>query len=244
MLVIPELDLRHGRCVRPSEGRHEEERAYFDDPVQMAKLWRLMNAKTLHVVDVDAARGVTGDAPSEENRAVLAEIVAALDTPVQVGGARTLGDVEVLLGLGVYRVVLDPVAARDVGFVEEAIRRHRGSRVVVGLDGRGGAADLAAELEQRGVRRFVYSDGAPDGPDVEAYRALAQRLQRAQITASGGVRSYPDLLVLQALKPRVDSVIVGQALYENCFPCQQFWCWHDLHRVDLTRASTAPLADA
>jgi phosphoribosylformimino-5-aminoimidazole carboxamide ribotide isomerase len=39
----------------------------------------------------------------------------------------------------------------------------------------------------------------------------------------------------------VDSVIVARALYENRFPCQRFWCWHDLAQVDLEHFSTAPL---
>jgi phosphoribosylformimino-5-aminoimidazole carboxamide ribotide isomerase len=41
----------------------------------------------------------------------------------------------------------------------------------------------------------------------------------------------------------VDSVIVGRALYENRFPCQQFWAWHKKELVDLERFSTAPLAE-
>ncbi len=54
---------------------------------------------------------------------------------------------------------------------------------------------------------------------------------------------YRDLIALAALKPvGVDSVIVGRALYENRFPCQAVWCWHDKEHVDLDRYSTASLA--
>ncbi len=65
----------------------------------------------------------------------------------------------------------------------------------------------------------------------------------AKLTASGGVGGYPDLLALQAAETAgIDSVIVGRALYENRFPCQQFWCWHKKDEVDLDRFSTARLA--
>ena len=40
-----------------------------------------------------------------------------------------------------------------------------------------------------------------------------------------------------------DGAIVGRALYENRFPCQQFWAWHQKETLDLERFSTAPLAD-
>ena len=97
------------------------------------------------------------------------------------------------------------------------------------------------------MRRFVYTDiardGTLEGPNIEAYREMGGRLTRAHLTASGGVGDYTDLLALQAAEPfRVDSVIVGRALYENRFPCQQFWCWHKKDEVDLDRFSTARLA--
>ena len=261
MLLIPAIDLRDGRCVRLRQGRYEDETVYFEDPVRMAKLWRVMNARVLHLVDLDAARTSTDEAPSN-NRAVVAEIASAMDIPVQMGGGiRTLDDIEAALGRGVYRVVLGTVAVRNRDLVSQAVERFGCSRVVVGIDARDGearvegwekgtgvdAVELALDMEARGVRRFVYTDisrdGTLDGPNIEEYRQLGQALSKARITASGGVGGYRDLLALQALEPLgVDSVIVGRALYENQFPCQQFWCWHKKSEVDLERFSTARLA--
>ncbi|HYE97092.1 MAG TPA: 1-(5-phosphoribosyl)-5-[(5-phosphoribosylamino)methylideneamino] imidazole-4-carboxamide isomerase [Rubricoccaceae bacterium] len=262
MLIIPAIDLRRGHCVRMHEGQYEEERVYYVDPVRMAKLWRIQNARTLHIVDLDAAlRRAPGGDPTLDNRALIGEIAATLDIPVQIaGGIRTLEEVESLLSLGVYRVVMGTAAVRTPDLVEEAVRRFGPSRIGVAVDARAGevyvegrseatgrsAADVAVELEARGVRRFVYSDfgreGSLAGPNVEAFRDLGQRLTRAHVTAAGGVAGYRDLLALQALERfRVDSIIVGRALYENRFPCQQFWAWHDLEGVDLDRFSTAPL---
>jgi phosphoribosylformimino-5-aminoimidazole carboxamide ribotide isomerase len=243
MLVIPAIDLSHGHCVRYTDGQVREEEVYFDDPVLMAKLWRVQNAKVLHLMDRDPREGE----PATDNREVIAKIAAAVDVPVQVGGrAFALDDVADLLALGVYRVELASEAARDADFVEEAVRRFGASRVVVGVPlGADDTLDHAAALEARGVRRFVAADRARsstlEGPPVEQLRALGERLDRARITAAGGVGGYRDLLALQPLEPRVDSVIVARALYENRFPCQRFWCWHDLSQVDLERFSTAPL---
>ena len=260
MLVIPAIDLRDGRCVRLRQGRYEDETVYFDDPVRMAKLWRVMNAKVLHLVDLDAARTtVEGD---DHNREVIAEVARTLDVPVQVGGGvRTLEHVQAMLDLGVYRVVLGTAAVRDPDLVSRAVERFGAGRIVVGIDAKDGevrtegweagsgvgAVELAVDMEARGVRRFVYTDisrdGTLEGPNVAAYREMAGHLASARITASGGVGGYRDLLALQAVEPDgVDSVVVGRALYENRFPCQQFWCWHRKDEVDLDRFSTARMA--
>jgi phosphoribosylformimino-5-aminoimidazole carboxamide ribotide isomerase len=256
MLVIPAIDLRDGKCVRLFQGAYEQETVYFDDPVKMAKLWRVQNAQVLHVVDLDAARSGGLD-----NRNVIRSICNELDIPVQVGGGiRTMDDVEEILGLGVYRVIIGTAAVREPELVSEAVARYSCSRVVVGIDARDGevridgwtegsgvdAMDLAVDMENRGIRRIIYTDISRDGtlrgPNFEAYRTLGERLGRVRITASGGVGGFDDLMRLKELEScRVDSVIIGRALYENRFPCQQFWCWNYKEDVDLDHFSTADL---
>ena len=260
-LVIPAIDLRGGRCVRLHQGAYDDETVYFDDPVKMAKLWRVQNARTLHVVDLDAARGGSDD--RADNRDVIAPMCDALDIPVQLGGGiRSIEQIQQALDMGVYRVILGTAAVRNPDFVSEAIDRFGCSRVVVGIDARDGearvqgwtegsgvdAVDLALDMEARGVRRIVYTDisrdGTMKGPNVGAYRTMGRHLTKAKITASGGVGAYDDLLKIQTLHPYgVDSVICGTALYENRFPCQQFWCWNDKDNVDLDTFSTARLRD-
>ncbi len=255
-LVIPAIDLRDGRCVQLHQGDYEEETVYFEDPVKMAKLWRVQNARTLHIVDLDAARG-----DENNNRPVIREMCDALDIPIQLGGGiRTLEQIEEALEMGVYRVILGTAAVRNPDLVEEAIEKFSSSRIVVGIDARDGevrvqgwtegsgldAVEFAMDMEERGVRRIVYTDisrdGTMSGPNVEAYRTMGSHLSKAKITASGGVGGYDDLLSIQTLQSYgVDSVIVGTALYENRFPCQQFWAWHDKDDVDLDTFSTAEL---
>jgi len=255
-LVIPAIDVRDGRCVRLHQGSYEDETVYFDDPVKMAKLWRVQNAQTLHVVDLDAARG-----EGENNREVIGDMCDALDIPIQLGGGiRSLEQIEAALDMGIYRVILGTAAVRTPDLVEEAVEAFSAQRVLVSIDARDGevrvqgwtegsgldAVEFAQEMERRGVRRIVYTDisrdGTMEGPNIPAYRTLGTHLTEAKITASGGVGEYKDLLDIQTLQPYgVDSVIVGTALYENRFPCQQFWAWQDKDNVDLDTFSTASL---
>lgn len=255
-LVIPAIDIRDGRCVRLHQGSYDDETVYFDDPVKMAKLWRVQNAQTLHVVDLDAARG-----EGDHNRAVIGKMCDALDIPIQLGGGiRSMEQIEAALDMGVYRVILGTAAVRNPDLVTEAVEAFSALRVVVSIDARDGevrvqgwtegsgldAVSFAQDMEARGVRRFVYTDisrdGTMEGPNIQAYRTLGQHLSDAKITASGGVGDHQDLLDIQTLQSYgVDSVIVGTALYENRFPCQQFWAWQDKDNVDLDTFSTAAL---
>lgn len=259
MLVIPAIDLEGGICVRSRPGGPPAPIGYFDDPVQMAKLWRVLNAKVLHLMDLDALRrDEEGDKATREKIAAICE---AVDIPVQVrGGVRTIDDVRRLLSLGVYRVVLGSAASLDRRLVTEALEECSASRIVVAVDVRHGAVvfedaldapemdpiEYALELESLGCRRIAVTDmdraGSRAGANVTLLRGIAERLTSTNITAAGGVAGYPDLVELMALRPLgVDSVIIERALYENAFPCQQFWCWHDTDQVNLDEFSTAKL---
>jgi phosphoribosylformimino-5-aminoimidazole carboxamide ribotide isomerase len=257
-LVIPAIDIKDGRCVRLLRGSYEHETVYFEDPVKMAKLWRVQNAKVLHVVDLDAARDGT-----RRNAGAIEAICSCLDIPVQVGGgARSMEDISQLLECGVYRVVIGTAAIKEPELVSEAIRRFGASRIVVGVDALDGevrvegwtegsgmdAVEFALDMETRGCRRVLYTDidrdGTMEGPNLDAYRELGERLTTCRITASGGVGGYPDLVKIADLAEyRVDSVVIGRALYENRFPCQQFWCWNKPDEVDLDTFSSARLCE-
>src|SRR5687768_2275252 len=103
MLIIPAVDLRHGRVVRLTQGRKDIATFYNADPVELVKAYEAAGAQMIHVVDLD---GALSDAHSP-NRQVLAEIVRATESQVQFGGGlRTVEDVSDVLDLGVSRVVL------------------------------------------------------------------------------------------------------------------------------------------
>ena len=256
ILVIPAIDIRGGRCVRLYQGKYETEKVYFDDPVKMAKLWRVQNAKVLHAVDLDAAQG-----GSENNRDVIHNICKELDIPIQIGGGiRTMDDIDRALEAGVYRVIIGTAAAQNPDLVTEAVAKHGCSKIVVEIDVEDGevrvqgwtegsgidAVSFALDMESRGCRRIIYTDisrdGTMEGPNIDAYRAMGTRLSKTKITASGSIGTHLHLIALNDLLDcGVDSVIIGRALYENSFSCQQFWCWHRKDEVDLTLYSTATL---
>ena len=53
--VIPAVDIKGGKCVRLYQGRADQEKVYFENPVEVAKRWEAEGAKRIHVVDLDGA---------------------------------------------------------------------------------------------------------------------------------------------------------------------------------------------
>jgi len=96
---------------------------------------------------------------------------------------------------------------------------------------------FALQMKKLGVSRIVYSEISADGTtkisNPVSLKELATR-SGVRITAQGGISGYQDLIRLQELeKFGVDSVIVGKALYENKFPCQQIWRLNEKELTDL-----------
>ncbi len=230
MILYPAIDIRGGRAVRLTRGEFERETVYQQDPLAAASQWVREGATHLHVVDLDGARD---GLPA--NLRHLHRIVSELPVRVQFGGGlRSLGAVREVLEIGVDRVILGTAAFSEEGLLEEALRDWPSS-VLVSVDVRGGrvathgwresidapVGDVIAELAQRGVSRFVYTDVDRDGmllgPDVEAVRHLAQMVQ-GSFVYSGGIGQLRDLQALAELRaPALEGVIVGKALYERRF---------------------------
>lgn len=232
MIVIPAIDLKNGLCVRLLQGRKSEMTVYNEDPVAVAREFAAAGAEMIHVVDLDGAFNEAGST----NRAVVRQIIEAVDVPIEFGGGiRTIDDVRQLCDAGVTHVVLGTMAAEHpemlVDFVDEFPKK-----ICVGIDARDGrvmtrgwetatplmAVDLARSVAECGVERIIYTDIARDGalvgPNIEQTLAVA-RSANVRVTASGGVSSLDDIERLR--DAGVDSVIVGKALYEGKFRLEE-----------------------
>jgi phosphoribosylformimino-5-aminoimidazole carboxamide ribotide isomerase len=237
MLIIPAIDIKEGKCVRLTRGDFSQKKIYLDNPCDMAIIWRKQNAKMIHIVDLDAA--LTGELVNFEK---IREIVTTLDIPIQVGGGlRSVEAVERYLDIGVSRVVIGSAAVTNPKLIEELLKKYRPSQIVVGIDAENGVPkikgwtessgmkdiELALEMKKMGIERVIYTDitrdGMMQGVGYETTKRFAE-LTHMKVTASGGVTNVEDLRKLTTLEPfGVDSVIIGKALYECNFPCQELW---------------------
>jgi phosphoribosylformimino-5-aminoimidazole carboxamide ribotide isomerase len=225
VILYPAIDIRGGRCVRLIEGDFDRETAYDSDPSAAARRWVDAGAEWLHVVDLDGA--VEG---RPINREAIANIRAAVDVPIQLGGGlRLLTDLDEALGAGINRAILGTVALRDPELVISAVARW-GDRIAVALDARDGrlatdgwlgqsnarAIDVAQRLARARVRHFIFTDirrdGTLTGPNLESLIELIEQVD-ADVIASGGIASLEDLQAVAAVG--ATGAVIGRALYDG-----------------------------
>src|SRR5687767_9879684 len=225
MILYPAIDIRGGRCVRLIEGDFDRETTYDSDPSSSARRWVEAGAEWLHVVDLDGA--VAGGPVNGE---AVAQIRAAVDVPLQLGGGlRKLTDLEDAFGAGVDRAILGTVALRDPELVIGAVARW-GERIAIALDARDGrlatdgwlgqtdtrAVEVAQRLARSRVRHFVYTDirrdGTLSGPNMSGLSELIETVD-ANVIASGGIASLEDLKAVATACAA--GAIVGRALYDG-----------------------------
>ena len=111
---MPAVDLREGKCVRLTKGKPGTEETYYDDPIDAAKYWWERGAKTIHIIDLDAALSM-GD-----NVDIIKAIVKEVDAEFQVGGGiRNIEKAVKLHKLGVERVIIGTSAVKNPEMITE-----------------------------------------------------------------------------------------------------------------------------
>jgi 1-(5-phosphoribosyl)-5-[(5-phosphoribosylamino)methylideneamino] imidazole-4-carboxamide isomerase/N-(5'phosphoribosyl)anthranilate isomerase len=227
LTLLPAVDVADGVAVRLVRGEAGSETGY-GDPREAALAFQRDGAEWIHLVDLDAAFG------RGSNRAVLSEVVAALDIEVEIsGGIRDEASLAAALATGATRVNLGTAALESPDWVRSAIDKY-GAAIAVGLDVRGSTLaargwtqeggdlwETLARLDAEGCARYVvtdvHRDGTLTGPNLDLLRAVC-RATNAPVVASGGVSSLADLKALARLgELGVEGAIVGKALYAGAF---------------------------
>lgn len=228
LTVIPAIDILSGHCVRLTQGSYDEVKEYNADPLVVAQRFAAAGARRIHIVDLDGA-----DGRPEVNRAVIEQIRKKLDLTLEVGGGiRNEENVKRLLDIGVDRLILGTVLAREPENVANWVAKY-GGRFIGGIDARDGevkvsgwrestsinAVDLASLADGMGLSSIIYTnisqDGMLAGPDIEGTSALARKA-RIPVILSGGVSSIEDLRkVSTEADARVVGAVAGKALYEG-----------------------------
>jgi phosphoribosylformimino-5-aminoimidazole carboxamide ribotide isomerase len=232
MLLIPAIDLRHGRCVRLYQGDFGTETRYEHEPHELLLRYRGLGASWLHVVDLDGAKdGVLA------NRSVIVALASQRAVRLQVGGGvRSSPVIDDLLRNGVERVVVGSAALERPEEVADWIARFGLERICLAFDVRidsdgqplvrtrgwteGTSVslwDAISRYPEGSVKHILCTDierdGALSGPNLDLYRTATQRFPGLAWQASGGVRDAADLIALAQVG--VAAAVSGKALLEE-----------------------------
>jgi phosphoribosylformimino-5-aminoimidazole carboxamide ribotide isomerase len=224
--VYPAIDLRRGQVVRLIQGDPQQQTAYANNPLDVARRWEAAGAQWVHVVNLDGAL----DEGGQENRVALGEI-AGSGLHVQFGGGlRDFASLQEAFDVGVSRVVIGTAAVEQPELVVQAVQTWGSERVAVAIDtrqgtvrthgwqqeGELGALQLAQRCAGLGVQWLIYTEISRDGMGTGLDVATARQIAAAtglQVIASGGVGQLED--VHRARRAGLAGVIVGRALYDG-----------------------------
>ena len=224
MKIWPAIDLRGGNCVRLKQGDYNQETVFGDNPGAMALQWCKQGAECMHLVDLDGARDGLWI-----NQDAVRSIIEAIDVPCQLGGGvREEATIELLLGLGVSRLIVGTKALKEPSWFSSMVEKFP-HKLALGIDARDGmvatdgwletsettAISLAQQFENQPVAAIIYTDISRDGMMQGAnVTGMAEMKQATSIPviASGGVTTLDDVKQLQ--EAGLDGAIIGRSLYD------------------------------
>lgn len=234
MIIIPAIDILDGVCVRLLKGNYNESTIYTSDPMGMAKKLVGSGCERLHIVDLDAARG-----RGKKNREIIRKIRNSIDVIIETGGGiRTDADVEELLDIGIDRLILGTVFAKNPEIASRWTEKY-GDHFIAGIDALNGEVkisgweegssltdtNLAEHAAENGIISIIYTnidkDGTLEGPDIENSIRIAE-VAKLPVIISGGISRDDDFKVISDLNyPGIAGVITGKAVYENRIDLQK-----------------------
>lgn len=222
MHIIPAIDLIDGKCVRLTKGDYNTKTVFDSDPLEFANGFITSGASLIHVVDLDGAK---------KGRIVNIDTIKTLcenNIPIELGGGvRDFESIDLLLNLGVKRVILGSIAVKNQEFLKDAIRKYGSETIVLGLDCNGvlvsihgwqenssiTCMDMLNTFKSFGGTNVIYTDISKDGmmagTNIEELKKLVAT--GLNIVASGGISSLED--VKKCKEIGCWGAIIGKAYY-------------------------------
>lgn len=228
--VIPSIAIRKGKVVKMRKGDPSSEKAYDENPLDLARRFEGHGIEVVHLVDLDGA-----EKGSPKNWHVLEAIAGHTNLKVDfTGGISTDGDIIKAYEFGAFYITAASIAVTDPELFASWIISYGREKITLGAD----VVDRETkELLFRGWQRkaqlrlydhleYFYSkglkyvkstdvsrDGVLEGPAFDFYQDIRNRFPDLCILASGGIRGMDDIKRLNDMG--IFAVIFGKAYYEG-----------------------------
>jgi phosphoribosylformimino-5-aminoimidazole carboxamide ribotide isomerase len=228
--VIPSIAIRKGKVVKMRKGDPSSEKAYDENPLDLARRFEDHGIEVVHLVDLDGA-----EKGSPKNWHVLEAISGHTDLKIDfTGGISTDGDISKAYEFGADYITAASIGVTDPELFASWIISYGREKMTLGAD----VVDRTTKaLLFRGWQRkahltlfdhleFFYSkglkyvkstdvsrDGVLEGPAFDFYQDIIDRFPDLCVLASGGVRGVDDIKRLNDMG--IFAVIFGKAYYEG-----------------------------
>ncbi|GHN00046.1 1-(5-phosphoribosyl)-5-[(5-phosphoribosylamino) me thylideneamino] imidazole-4-carboxamide isomerase [Cytophagales bacterium WSM2-2] len=228
--VIPSIALRKGHVVKMRKGDISSEKAYDENPLDLAKRFEDHGIEIVHLVDLDGA-----EKGSPKNYHVLEAIAGYTDLKIDfTGGISTDGDIGKAFEYGADYITASSIAVTNPEIFSSWIISYGREKVTLGAD----VTDIKSKtvafrgwqkiseihlfdhlqnFYDRGLKYAkctdISRDGVLEGPAFEFYQEIIDKFPDMEVLASGGVRNVDDIKRLNDMG--VFAVIFGKAYYEG-----------------------------
>ncbi|SKC74767.1 1-(5-phosphoribosyl)-5-[(5-phosphoribosylamino)methylideneamino]imidazole-4-carboxamide isomerase [Ohtaekwangia koreensis] len=228
--VIPSIAIRKGKVVKMRKGDPTSEKAYNENPLDLAKRFEDHGIEVVHLVDLDGA-----EKGAPVNWAVLETISGYTDLKIDfTGGISTDGDISKAYEFGADYITAASIAVTNPELFASWIISYGREKITLGADvvdrttkellfrgwQRKTQTKLFEQLEyfySRGLKYVkstdVSRDGVLEGPAFDYYEEIIKTFPEICVLASGGVRGVDDIKRLNDMG--VFAVIFGKAYYEG-----------------------------
>lgn len=228
--VIPSIAIRNGKVVKMRKGDPTSEKAYGENPVDLAKRFEDHGIKVIHLVDLDGA-----ESGSPHNYHILESIAGHTDLKLDfTGGICTDGDISKAFECGADYITAASIAVTDPDLFASWLVSYGREHITLSADVsdpvskkiafRGWRKNSETTLfdhlgyfNDRGLKYAkstdVTRDGVLEGPNFQFYQDIRDRFPDLQVLASGGVRGIDDIKQFQQMG--LFAVIFGKAFYEG-----------------------------
>lgn len=229
--IIPAIDIIDGQCVRLTQGDYAQKTIYYKDPLEIALQFEDLGLSRLHLVDLDGAK-----AAWPTNLATLERLATNTKLEIQYGGGiKDRQAIKAVFDHGATRAICGSIAVQKPAEFASWLDEFTPERVILGADVRNSMVAINGWLEaatitvealiekfptlQQVICTEISRDGMLQGPDFDLYDRLQKQFPAVEITVSGGISSWNDILELDKMKLR--SVIIGKAIYEGHIKMEQ-----------------------
>jgi phosphoribosylformimino-5-aminoimidazole carboxamide ribotide isomerase len=228
--VIPSIAIRKGKVVKMRKGDPASEKAYDENPLDLAKRFEDHGIDVVHLVDLDGAeRG------SPKNYHVLEAMAGHTKLKIDfTGGISTDGDIGKAYEYGAAYITASSIAVSNPELFASWIVSYGREKMTLGAD----VTDIVSKkiafrgwqknseitlfehidyFYNRGLKYVkstdVSRDGVLEGPAFSFYQEIIDQFPEIKVLASGGVRGVDDIKKLNDMG--VFAVIFGKAYYEG-----------------------------
>ncbi|QJC28085.1 1-(5-phosphoribosyl)-5-[(5-phosphoribosylamino)methylideneamino]imidazole-4-carboxamide isomerase [Enterobacteriaceae endosymbiont of Plateumaris braccata] len=243
-MIIPAIDLIHGKVVRLLQGKFDCKHEYFFDPLFYINKYINDGAKKIHLVDLDGAKN-----PQKKQINLFKNILTNIKIPLQIGGGiRKQKDIDFLFNLTpISQVVIGSSAIQNFETVKKWFQIYNPAKIILAFDikidinkqkilfinGWQNNSDINLELIIEkfidiGLKNVLCTDISKDGtllgPNIELYSDITKKYPEISFQASGGIHSLNDIKILK--NNNVKDIIIGKAFLENKFTFKEAnSCW-------------------